>query len=298
MTWLVTGAAGQLGSDLMRVLDGRDVVGLPRRRLDITDEPAVRAAVSQYDADLIINAAAYTDVEGAEADEETATRVNADGPAVLARVCAERGLRLVHVSTAYVFPGDATSPYAEDEPVAPRSAYGRSKAAGEHAVLTSHAQAWVVRTAWVYGQTGSNFVKTIARLERERDAIDVVDDQRGSPTWSRDLAAGLVALAAAVARTTATETGPEPGIYHCTNAGETTWCGFARAIFDELGGDPQRVRATTTDRFPRPAPRPAYSVLSDGAWRRAGLPALREWRSALHAAFEEAGPAFISAPSG
>ncbi len=131
----------------------------------------------------------------------------------------------------------------------------------------------------MYGASGANFVKTIARLERERETISVVDDQQGSPTWSHDLATGLVAVA---------ESSAAPGVYHCTNAGATTWFGFARAIFEELGADPERVRPTTTDAFPRPAPRPAYSVLSDHKWRAAGLPQLRHWRDALHAAFEAA----------
>jgi dTDP-4-dehydrorhamnose reductase len=139
-----------------------------------------------------------------------------------------------------------------------------------------------VRTAWVYGQTGGNFVKTMARLAGVKDTLDVVEDQRGSPTWSRDLAAGLLALAAAR---------PVPGIYHATNAGETTWYGLARAVFEEIGADPERVRPTTTANFPRPAPRPAYSVLSGAAWSAAGLPPLRPWREALHAAFTEVGDA-------
>jgi len=140
----------------------------------------------------------------------------------------------------------------------------------------------VVRTAWVYGASGGNFVRTMTRLEATRDTVDVVDDQRGSPTWSRDLAAGLLALV---------EAGPPPGIYHCTNAGETTWYGLARAVFEELGADPARVRPTTTAAFTRPAPRPAYSVLSPAAWLAAGLPPTRPWRDALHAAFAEVGAA-------
>jgi dTDP-4-dehydrorhamnose reductase len=139
-----------------------------------------------------------------------------------------------------------------------------------------------VRTAWVYGATGANFVKTMARLERERETVSVVDDQCGSPTWSRDLARGLFAL---------TREQAPPGTYHCTGSGETTWYGFTRAIFEELGADPERVRPTTTDAFPRPAPRPAYSVLGTGAWSAAGLPAMPPWREALTQAFRLSGPA-------
>jgi dTDP-4-dehydrorhamnose reductase len=190
---------------------------------------------------------------------------------------------LVHVSTDYVFAGDATAPYEVDAQVAPRSAYGRSKLAGERAVRELLPDAsYVVRTAWVYGAAGGNFVKTVARLEHSRDTIEVVDDQHGSPTWSADLAGGLVALARSAA---------PPGVYHCTNGGATTWYGLTRAVFEELGADPDRVRPTSTDRFPRPAPRPAYSVLSSAGWVAAGLPALPDWRDALARAFAEVGPA-------
>jgi dTDP-4-dehydrorhamnose reductase len=139
-----------------------------------------------------------------------------------------------------------------------------------------------VRTAWVYGATGANFVKTMARLERDRETVSVVDDQRGSPTWSRDLARGLVELAAS---------GAPPGVYHCTNAGEATWYDFARAVFEEVGADPGRVKPCTTEDFPRPAPRPAYSVLSDRAWLAAGLRPLPHWREALRTAFLISGDA-------
>jgi dTDP-4-dehydrorhamnose reductase len=192
----------------------------------------------------------------------------------------------VHVSTDYVFAGDATTPYEVDAPTGPKSAYGRTKLTGERAVRAALPGAsWVVRTAWVYGGTGSNFVRTMVRLERSHATLDVVDDQRGAPTWSRDLARGLVALARAVTGPDGSR--PAPGVYHCTNAGDTTWYGLARAVFAELGADPDRVRPTTTDRFPRPAPRPAYSVLADTSWRAAGLRPLPHWRDALHTAFAE-----------
>jgi dTDP-4-dehydrorhamnose reductase len=197
------------------------------------------------------------------------------------------------VSTDYVFAGDGTQPYGVADPVAPRSAYGRSKLAGERAVRAAlPGGSYVVRTAWVYGATGGNFVKTVARLERDRPALEVVDDQRGSPTWSADLARGLVALGRS-----ALSHGVPPGVYHCTNAGDTTWYGLARAVFAELGADPDRVCPTTTDRFPRPAPRPAYSVLSPAAWLAAGLPPMPPWRDALARAFAAAGAAFRPPPS-
>jgi len=289
--WLVTGAGGQLGSDLVDLLQrsGAEVVGLARAELDITDADAVLAACERFHPDVVINAAAYTAVDAAESDPTTAFAVNAEGAGHVAAATAKLGARLVHVSTDYVFAGDATSPYDEEAPVAPRSVYGRSKAAGERAVLEAHPGAYVVRTAWVYGAVGQNFVKTMARLEREKETVTVVDDQRGSPTWSRDLADALITLARSDA---------PPGVYHCTNAGETTWFGFARAIFEELGADPTRVRPTTTAAFPRPAPRPAYSVLGHRRWQQAGLPAMRPWRDALRAAFAFCGPALRGDPTG
>lgn len=286
---LVAGAGGQLGADLLAVL-GPAARGLTRAHLDVTDGAAVRKAVGDWalaTRDLpgrraIFNAAAWTDVDGAETDEEAAYAANATAPAHLALAAESVGAALVHVSTDYVFAGDATAPYEVTDEPGPRSAYGRTKLAGEHAVLAASSASYVVRTAWVYGATGRNFVKTMAKLERERETLSVVDDQRGSPTWSHDLAQGLVALA---------RSGAPGGVYHCTNGGETTWCGFARAVFEELGADPARVTPCTTADYPRPAPRPAYSVLSDTAWRAAGLPELRPWRAALRAAFAQVGDA-------
>jgi dTDP-4-dehydrorhamnose reductase len=276
--WLVTGAAGQLGTDVCAVLKmyGEQLVPCDRDVLDITEPESVQSVLDRAQPDIVINCAAYTRVDEAESDEENAFCVNADGPDLLARWCYETGARMVHVSTDYVFDGEATTPYVEDTPVAPRSAYGRSKAAGERAVLTSGAQAWIVRTAWVYGAEGPNFVKTMARLSKSHDTVKVVDDQIGAPTWSLHLARGLVALGVSDA---------VPGIYHCTNAGEASWFVFTRAIFAEMGLDPARVEPTATDAFPRPAPRPAYSVLSHAKWDAAGLPEMSHWRDALHEAF-------------
>ena len=283
--WLVTGARGQLGADLVRALHGAQVTALSRAELDVADASAVERVVRDWagaaDGRLVVlNAAAYTDVDGAQADQARAFAVNAEGPAALAAVCGAVGATLVHVSTDYVFAGDADTPYEVDAPTGPCSVYGASKLAGEQRVRAGLAAHYVVRSAWVYGDVGRNFVKTIARLEAQRPTVDVVDDQRGSPTWSADLAAGLVALA---------RSGAPFGTYHCTNGGETTWCGLARAVFAELGADPVRVRPCSTAQYPRPAPRPPYSVLSDRSWRAAGIPPLRPWRDALAAAFAEHG---------
>lgn len=275
--WLVTGAGGQLGSDLVAALGGDDVRAVARADLDIVDSMSVARLVDEFAPDVVVNAAAYTAVDAAESDEDAAYRANATGPGVLAAALSGTKTRLIHVSTDYVFAGDANRPYDVDDPTGPKSAYGRTKLAGELAVRELLPDAsYVVRTAWVYGATGGNFVKTMTRLEGERDTVSVVDDQRGSPTWSADLAAGLVELGRSSA---------PAGIYHCTNTGDTTWFGLTRAIFEELGADPSRVQPTTTDAFPRPAPRPAYSVLSDAAWRAAGLTPLPPWRAALRAAF-------------
>jgi dTDP-4-dehydrorhamnose reductase len=291
---LVPGGHGQLGRELA---ERASVVRAPgSAELDITNAGAVIEAVStlaesaagEGHSPVVVNAAAYNAVDAAETDATRAYAVNADGPRLLAAACAAANVPLVHVSTDYVFPGDGDRPYETDDPVRPRSAYGTTKAAGEDAVLGSGARAWVVRTAWVYGAFGGNFVKTMARLAATRDTVSVVDDQRGSPTWTGDLADGLLALASSVA----SGDGPTSRILHCAGGGETTWFGFAQAVFEELGLDPARVHPCTTAEFPRPAPRPAYSVLSDRAWREAGLPPMRPWREALATAFAEHGEHF------
>ncbi|HKS46048.1 MAG TPA: dTDP-4-dehydrorhamnose reductase [Amycolatopsis sp.] len=288
LSLLVPGGSGQLGRALAGLASPEAEVRAPgSAELDLTETSAVVAAVSDLAEraraagrrPVVINAAAYTAVDAAETDEWRAFAVNADGPRVLAAACSSRRVPLVHVSTDYVFSGEHDRPYEPEDALRPRSAYGRTKAAGEDAVLGSGARSWIVRTSWVYGAGGSNFVHTIERLAAERATLSVVDDQRGSPTWAADLAAGLLELASRIAE----GTGPGRRVLHCAGAGETTWYGFARAIFEEIGADPDRIRPCTTDEFPRPAPRPAYSVLSNASWRDAGLTPLRPWRDALHA---------------
>jgi dTDP-4-dehydrorhamnose reductase len=285
--WLVTGAAGQLGTDVAHVLRGyaADVVEYDRAALDVTDPAAVERVLGEAAPDIVVNCAAYTAVDAAESDEAAAMRVNGVAPGLLAGWCAAHSARLVHVSTDYVFGGDATEPYPEDATVAPRSAYGRTKAAGEQAVLAAGGDGHVVRTAWLYGATGPNFVKTIVRLARSQETLDVVDDQRGCPTWSLHLARALVALGVADVA---------PGIWHCSPAGDASWYVFARAILAEIGEDPARVRPTTSAAFPRPAPRPAYSVLSTAKWQAAGLPELPRWRDGLAEAMQAVGEALTS----
>lgn len=293
MRWMVTGAGGALGTDVVRVLSrdpADELTALPRERLDITDREAVRAAVRSWVAGgrtgrsgdpgpVLVNAAAFTAVDRAEVEAAAgaaAEAVNADAPGHLALACAEVGARLVHISTDYVFAGADDRAHEPDDPTAPASVYGRTKLAGEQRVREVLPEGHhVVRTAWVYGDVGTNFVRTMARLAAERDTVDVVDDQHGSPTWSADLAAGVVELGRHEV---------PAGTLHATGGGATTWFEFARAVFVELGADPERVRPCPTDRFPRPAPRPANSVLSDASWRATGLAPLPAWRGALSAA--------------
>jgi len=287
--WLVTGAGGMLGRDLTAALTraGATVVAADRAALDIADPARVRAAFAAHRPAVVVNCAAWTAVDDAESREAEALRVNGTGPAVLADTCRAHGSVLLHVSTDYVFAGDADRPYPEDAPTAPCGAYGRTKLAGERAVLetlpdTGH----VVRTAWLYGAGGANFVRTMIRLEAVKDTLDVVDDQRGQPTWTADLASRLVLLGRAALDGTA-----PAGVYHGTSGGETTWYGLAREVFRLLGADPDRVRPTSSAAFARPAPRPAYSVLGHDRFRAAGIDPVRDWRTALHAAF----PALLAA---
>jgi dTDP-4-dehydrorhamnose reductase len=277
--WVVVGAQGQVGRELARLLPGAAALG--HGELDICDPEAV-PAIAGYRPDVVINAAAFTDVDGAETRVEQAMAVNAVGPGLLAAECRRLDATLIQLSTDYVFDGQASAPYAEDAPPRPRSVYGASKLAGERAALASGARTYVVRTSWVYAGAATNFVTTMTRLARERASVDAVDDQRGQPTWARDLAGALIGLGASDAA---------PGIYHATNAGQTTRWGLARAVFAEIGADPERVRPTTSRAQHRPASRPAYSVLAPTRWQAAGLAPLRPWRDALAAAFAADGPA-------
>lgn len=281
--WLVTGAGGMLGRDLLTVLDaaGEKATGLDRAALDVTDPDAVRAAVRGHD--VVVNCAAWTDVDGAETAEDAATAVNGTGTRNLALACREAGARLLHVSTDYVLPGDGDRPCPESAPTGPVNAYGRSKLVGERAVLELlPATGYVVRTAWLYGEHGPNFVATMLRLAAVRDTVDVVDDQHGQPTWSYALAQQLLALG----RTPAAPA----GVYHGTCTGRTTWYGLARAAYRLTGLDPERIRPTTTAAFPRPAARPAWSVLAHDRWAAAGLAPLPPWEDALAEALRR--PAF------
>lgn len=276
--WVVVGAGGMLGRDLLDALAAageQDVVALRRDDLDITDPAAVdRVLAPALSGDaVLVNCAAWTAVDDAQEHEAQAFAANATGPHLLARACARSGSWMLQVSTDYVFDGTATEPYPEHAPMAPRSAYGRTKAAGEWAVRAALPDAhWVVRTAWLYGAHGPSFVTTMQRLAGSRPTVDVVTDQVGQPTWSGDLAVRLVDLVAARA---------PAGTYHGTCAGRASWYDLARAVFEAGGHDPERVRPTTSEAFVRPAPRPAWSVLGHDAWALAGLAPMPGWRDAL-----------------
>ncbi|RPF22470.1 dTDP-4-dehydrorhamnose reductase [Myceligenerans xiligouense] len=273
--WLVVGASGMLGQDMVEVVRsaGHDVDGAGGSSgLDILDPAAAARAVRGYD--VVVNCAAWTAVDDAETHEPEAFAVNAVGAAHLARACAAAGVRLVHVSTDYVFDGAATAPYAEDAPVAPRSAYGRTKAAGEWAVRAEAPGSLIVRTAWLYGAGGPCFPRTMARLAVQKDRLTVVDDQVGQPTWTRDLADLIVRLLAA---------GAPAGTYHGTSSGQVSWFGFTERIVAATGAE-VKLEPTTSDAFPRPAPRPAYSALGHTALEAAGVAPIGDWAERWDAA--------------
>lgn len=273
--WLVTGAQGMLGTDLVAVLRerGAAVRALGRADLDVTDPQAVTGAVRGVD--VVVNCAAWTAVDDAEADEARAFTLNALAPALLARAAREVGARMVQVSTDYVFDGTVPAPYGEDAALRPRSAYGRTKAAGEWAVRAECPDHLIVRTAWLYGAHGSCFPRTMARLAAERDRWQVVADQVGQPTWTVDLADLVVRLI---------EAAVPAGTYHGTAAGQVSWHGFAQLVVQGLGLDPAVVTATTSEQFRRPAPRPAYSVLGHDALHAAGVAPIGHWARRWHTA--------------
>ena len=276
MRFLITGASGMLGRDLQTVLAGREVTALSRADLDVTSHAAVRAAVADHD--VVINAAAYTKVDEAESHEPDAAMVNAVGAGHLAQATAAEGALLVQLSTDYVFDGTATTPYAEDSPTRPASAYGRTKADGERRAVDANPEGtFIVRTAWLYGEHGPNFARTMLALGSARPEVSVVTDQIGQPTWTMDLARQIVTLI---------DSDAPAGIYHGTASGEASWFDFAREVFALGGLDPANVKPTDSSSFVRPAPRPAYSVLGHDAWSEAGLSPMRDWKVALREAFD------------
>ena len=282
--WVVVGSAGMLGSDLMRelALRGYPARGLARATLDVTDPDACEREVAG--ADVVINCAAWTAVDEAETREDDAHAVNSRGAKNLARACSTRGARLVHLSTDYVFDGAAHAPYAEGADPSPASAYGRTKAAGECEVLSESPDNLVVRTAWLYGAGGPCFPRTIAHIAADRERIDVVEDQLGQPTWTRDVADLIIRLSEADA---------PGGIYHATSQGQASWFEFAQAVVAAAGIDPAMVHPTSSAAFARAAPRPAYSVLGHGALVRLGVDPIGPW----HARWQTAACEVLETPS-
>ncbi len=286
----VTGAKGQLGTTLCRLLkngknslgqipscyNGCDVVGVDIDTLDITDRNAVFEFTSKQRPDIIINCAAMTNVDGCETDREMAEKINALGPENLALAAAEIGAKIVHISTDYVFKGNASVPYVEDDECAPVTAYGSSKLHGEQKVSAACSKHYIFRTSWLYGLIGNNFVKTIRRIAREKGVLSVVDDQRGNPTNCEDLAYHVLTVAA-------TE---NYGIYHCTGTGECTWYDFACKIV-EYSDIKCSVSPCTTEQSNRPAKRPAYSSLDNKHLRETIGDKMRPWEEALKEYIEE-----------
>jgi len=277
MKVVVTGAKGQLGTDLVDLLSdkGHKVYGYGREELDITNFDQVHQVISNVTPDVVIHAAAYTKVDLAESEQDQAFLVNAYGTRNVAVASEAVGAKLVYVSTDYVFDGTATTPYNEFSPTNPMSVYGKSKLAGEQFVRDLHSKFFIVRTSWVYGKHGNNFVKTMLKLAQERDELKVVDDQVGSPTYTVDLAQCILDLIQ-------TE---KYGVYHVSNSGHCSWYEFAKAIFEEAGIE-VKVNPCTTKDFPRPAPRPAYSVMEHMTLRLNGFTEMPNWRDSLKRYFE------------
>ncbi|TGY90312.1 dTDP-4-dehydrorhamnose reductase [Marinicauda algicola] len=278
------GATGQVAREMIlrAAAAGADVHALPREACDLTDSTAVARAVLDAPAGtaIVVNAAAYTAVDKAETDRETAMAVNAEAPAAMARACQERGLGFIHLSTDYVFNGDKPTPYVEDDPVAPIGRYGESKLAGEAAVREAHPDAVIIRTSWVFSPWGKNFLRTMMRLACERDELGIVDDQHGSPTPAGEVADAVLRVAAVLAEN------PQGygGVYHFSGGEPTTWKQFADAIFAEMtrrGLKVPRVNAITTSQYPTPAARPAHSVLDCTKIGRVFNIQPADWKAAL-----------------
>ncbi len=279
MRVLVTGANGMLGKDVVSALaeTGNEPIATSRApseyTVDVTNVASIQDAVSRFEPEVVIHCAAYTKVDQAETDADEAFRVNEQGAANVASVCAERGIPICAVSTDFVFDGAKSIPYRESDPVNPLGAYGASKLGGEHSVRTSGAKHWIVRTAWLYGVGGKCFPDTILKaIEADpKRTLRVVADQVGSPTYTADLAAALVEMVS----------GMTFGTYHLVNSGQATWHELACAALAEAGFDPGQVQPIATRDWPTPAARPAYSVLGTASWESQGKSPLRPWRTAL-----------------
>jgi dTDP-4-dehydrorhamnose reductase len=289
MTWLITGGSGQLGIAVSKELSVRGIsfTAWSSLDLDIAVGPLVLDLISKLSPKVIVNCAAWTDVDGAETNELQASRVNGDGAGNLAKAAKSCGAKLIHVSTDYVFSGVSKSPWQVTDAINPQSAYGRTKADGERRIIEAYPEkSSIVRTAWLFSPWGKNFAKTMTEIAiNSFGEVQVVDDQIGQPTFATDLAIQLIELGTS---------GPLAGIYHCTNSGEGTWFEFARNVFKLAGADVNRVIPVASSEYPRPAKRPSYSVLSHEGWPKTTFQPMREWQIAL----QEAMPAIISSVKG
>ena len=281
MRWMVVGAKGMLGTDLVTrlVAEGHDVMAVDRTEVDITNEASVEHAIDKVD--VVVNVAAFTAVDSAEENEAEAFLTNAVGPQHLARRCKKIGARLVHISTDYVFDGSNSSPYLESGAVNPAGAYGRTKAAGEWAVRAGTDDYIIVRTAWLYGAHGTCFPQTMAALSNKNSTLSVVTDEVGQPTWTADLADLILRLVLAEVPS---------GTYHGTSSGRTNWHSFAQAIMTSLDKDPDIVKETTAAAFQRPAPRPSFSVLGHNHLVAVGVDPIGNWLER----WNEAAPAVLA----
>jgi dTDP-4-dehydrorhamnose reductase len=283
-TILVTGVNGQVGYELARTLQGLgNVVAVDRSRLDLSNLDQIRAVVRDVRPALIVNPAAYTAVDKAEEEHELAMRINGEAPGVLAEEAKKLGAVLIHYSTDYVFDGTKNAPYVEDDSTNPQNVYGKSKLAGEQAIAASGCEHLILRTSWVYGARGKNFLLTMLKLGKERPELRVVVDQIGAPTWSNTIATSTShIIAQGLAANNTNWWHERSGVYHLTAAGETSWHGFAQAIFDAaMGEEGPRVVPIGTSDYPVPAKRPANSRLSHRKLTETFGLSMPDWRDAL-----------------
>lgn len=278
MKILITGANGMLGYDLKEVLADYDVIATGSKDLDITNYNIIVSKFDELKPDFVINSAAYTAVDDCETHWDDAYNVNAIGPKNLAIACNERGIPLVHISTDYVFNGEKNTPLVEDDKVGPKSAYGKTKLAGEEFIKENMEKYYILRTAWLYGYHGNNFVKTMLSLASNHDEVNVVYNQIGSPTFTHDLALAIHELVEYYEFNK--EDMSKYGIYHLTNSAECSWYEFTK-YFYKLANLNTKVKPVTTEEFPRPATRPSYSVLSNEKWIKAGFKPLRNYKEAI-----------------
>jgi dTDP-4-dehydrorhamnose reductase len=270
MTWLVFGANGQLGQELINLLKTRNIeaIGTYRNEIDFTKPSEIVKKLAKLNPSHIVNCAAYTQVDKAEEEPELANLINAEAVGVIAKFAAERKIPFVPISTDYVFDGSSSRPYLENDKVNPKSIYGSSKARGEKEAAVNNPGAYILRTSWVYGEFGNNFPKVIAKKLRQNEQLNVVNDQIGSPTWTFDLASAIVELV---------ERRPEPGIYHVTSSQSCSWFQFAQEIAKTLKFDLNLIKPINSNLLARAAQRPKYSILSNDKWKQAGLTPLRNW---------------------